>query len=75
MLFGGRKYMDNSFDEALHCFDLQRRRWSELKVGGDHPCVRTGHAAIPCSGGFLVFGGLGMNGDYYKDVYVLRLFE
>lgn len=75
MLFGGRKYMDNTFDSALHCFDLQSRRWSDLKVGGQPPLVRTGHSAITCAGGFLVFGGLGSTGEFFNDTFALRLFE
>jgi len=75
MVFGGRKYTDNSFDPALHCYDLQRRRWSDLKVHGEHPQVRTGHAAIPCGSGFLVFGGLGQNGEYFNDTFLLRLWS
>ncbi|KAG8470723.1 hypothetical protein KFE25_009144 [Diacronema lutheri] len=75
MLFGGRKFSENTFDSALHCFDLQARRWSELAVGGLQPRVRTGHAAIPCNGGFLVFGGLSsVRDEYFNDVFMLRLF-
>jgi hypothetical protein len=38
VVFGGRNpYVANSFDSALHCFDLQRRQWSGLAVGGEHP--------------------------------------
>lgn len=77
MLFGGRKYMDNSFDAAMHCLDLQARRWSAVKAGGDAPSARTGHAALACGGGMLVFGGLGSgeNPTYFSDAFVLRLFE
>eukprot|EP00302_Diacronema_sp_CCMP2436_P005724 CAMPEP_0179893108 /NCGR_PEP_ID=MMETSP0982-20121206/34600_1 /TAXON_ID=483367 /ORGANISM="non described non described, Strain CCMP 2436" /LENGTH=85 /DNA_ID=CAMNT_0021789657 /DNA_START=109 /DNA_END=363 /DNA_ORIENTATION=- len=55
VVFGG-DLANSMFDSALHSFDLQYRRWSDLAVGGEHPGVRTAHVMIPCGDGFLVFG-------------------
>ncbi|KAJ1618470.1 hypothetical protein T492DRAFT_892019 [Pavlovales sp. CCMP2436] len=61
VVFGGN--LANSLDSALHCFDLQRRRWSDLAVGGEHPRgIASGHAAIPCGGGHELF----------NDTFLLR---
>eukprot|EP00302_Diacronema_sp_CCMP2436_P032062 CAMPEP_0179991216 /NCGR_PEP_ID=MMETSP0984-20121128/4868_1 /TAXON_ID=483367 /ORGANISM="non described non described, Strain CCMP 2436" /LENGTH=125 /DNA_ID=CAMNT_0021910495 /DNA_START=370 /DNA_END=747 /DNA_ORIENTATION=+ len=57
MVFGGINHVSKSLNSVLHCFDLQQRRWSILAVGGEHPRARKFHAAIPCGGGFLIFGG------------------
>eukprot|EP00306_Pavlova_sp_CCMP459_P016970 CAMPEP_0185207994 /NCGR_PEP_ID=MMETSP1140-20130426/61272_1 /TAXON_ID=298111 /ORGANISM="Pavlova sp., Strain CCMP459" /LENGTH=126 /DNA_ID=CAMNT_0027775703 /DNA_START=12 /DNA_END=392 /DNA_ORIENTATION=+ len=75
ILFGGRQYMDNSFDAAMHCFDLRTQKWTRLTVGGESPRLRTGHSAVACSGAMLVFGGLGNSGEYFNDAFVLRLFD
>jgi hypothetical protein len=73
VVLGGRDlHAANSFDSALHCFDLQRRRWSDLAVGGRHPRARTGHAAIPCGGGVLIFGGCGST-HVLKGTFLLRV--
>ncbi|KAJ1625164.1 hypothetical protein T492DRAFT_911127 [Pavlovales sp. CCMP2436] len=72
VVFGGTNPVANSLDSALHCFDLQRRRWSDLALGGEHPRVRTGHAAIPCGGGVLIFGGRGSSNELFNDTFLLR---
>jgi len=76
VVFGGRDWrVANSFDSALHCFDLQRRRLIDLAVGGEgqgEPRGRSGHAAIPCEGGFLIFGGYA-SGRYFNDSFLLRV--
>mmetsp|Transcript_24792 Transcript_24792/g.58472 ORF Transcript_24792/g.58472 Transcript_24792/m.58472 type:complete len:96 (+) Transcript_24792:1-288(+) len=36
VVFGGCNYAINSYDPALHCFDLQRRRWSSLACEACH---------------------------------------
>ncbi|KAJ1624547.1 hypothetical protein T492DRAFT_911656 [Pavlovales sp. CCMP2436] len=72
VVFGGRDRLNNSFDSALHCFDLQRRRWSDLlAVSGEHPRERTYHAAIPCGGGVLIFGGSGSGNERFNDTFLL----
>jgi len=72
MLFGGR-YL-NELD-SVHCFDLQRRRWSDLAVSGEHPRVRINYAAIPCGDGVLVYGGLGTGGLCLNDTFLLRVWS
>jgi len=70
VLFGGRGR------SALHCFDLQRRRWSNLTTGGvraNNPCARSGHTLIPCGGGVLIFGGRGLDDEYLNDTVLLRV--
>jgi len=77
VVFGGGTR--NSFDSSLYCFDLQRRRWSDLAVGGEPPCARANHAAISCGDGVLVFGGSGPFIDIQgtlkicKDTFLLRV--
>ncbi|KAJ1624058.1 hypothetical protein T492DRAFT_882564 [Pavlovales sp. CCMP2436] len=63
----------NSLDSALHCFDLQRRRWSDFVAGGEHPRARIGHTVIPCGGGALIFGGYGSGGKHFNDTFLLRV--
>ncbi|KAJ1632697.1 hypothetical protein T492DRAFT_867794 [Pavlovales sp. CCMP2436] len=70
VVFGGD--LANSLDPALHCFDLQLRRWSGLAVGGEYPPARTFHAAILCGGGVLIFGGGLSGGERLNDTFLLR---
>ncbi|KAJ1624059.1 hypothetical protein T492DRAFT_882566 [Pavlovales sp. CCMP2436] len=72
VVFGG-DLANSVFDSALHCFDLQRRRWSDLAVGGDHSRVRAFHAAIPCGGGVLIFDGRGSGHELSNDTFLLRV--
>jgi len=60
-------------DPALHCFNLQHRRWSDLAVGSEHPGVRMAHVMIPCGGGVLIFGGRGSSNELFDDTCLLRL--
>jgi len=72
VVFGGYSDATDPFDSALHCFDLQRRRWSDLlAVSGEHPRERTYHAAIPCGGGVLIFGGSGSGNERFNDTFLL----
>jgi len=73
VVFGGCNYAINSYDPALHCFDLQRRRWSGLTADGEHLRARTGHAVIPCGDGVLIFGGLGSSKTLFNDSFLLRV--
>jgi len=67
--------MASSFDSALHCFDLQGRCWSCLAIGGVLPRARSSHAAIPCRGGFLIFGGRGLSNEHLNDTFLLRVWS
>ncbi|KAJ1632226.1 hypothetical protein T492DRAFT_990639 [Pavlovales sp. CCMP2436] len=74
VLFGGSDpNVASSFDSALYCFDMQRRRWSRLAVGGEHSRARNYHAAIPCGGGVLIFGGRSSSGERLNDTFLLRV--
>ncbi|KAJ1619074.1 hypothetical protein T492DRAFT_430312 [Pavlovales sp. CCMP2436] len=77
VVFGGYDQhvvnMASSFDSALHCFDLQRQRWRCLAVGGEQSRACSDHAAIPCGGGFLIFGGRGSGGERFNDTFLLRV--
>ncbi|KAJ1633171.1 hypothetical protein T492DRAFT_982778 [Pavlovales sp. CCMP2436] len=73
VVFGGYNYAIESYEPALHCFDLQRRRWSDFAVGGEHPHARTSQAAIPCGGGFLIFGWANSSDEvFFNDTFLLR---
>jgi len=77
VVFGGTNtnspFEANSLNSALHCFDLQRRWWSDIAVGGEHLRARSDHAAIPCGGVVLIFGGLGSGGEHFNDTFLLRM--
>ncbi|KAJ1632230.1 hypothetical protein T492DRAFT_990686 [Pavlovales sp. CCMP2436] len=76
VLFGGSDpNVASSFDSALHCFDLQGRCWSCLAIGGVLPRARSSHAAIPCRGGFLIFGGRGLSNEHLNDTFLLRVWS
>jgi len=70
VVFGGYIDATDSYDPELHCFDLQRRRWSDLVVGGEHPHARSNHAVIPCGGGVLIFCS---NNTLLDDTFLLRV--
>jgi len=63
----------NSNDSTLHCFDLQRRRWSSPTAVAEQPRARWGHAAIPCGSGVFIFGGRGWCGEFLNDTFLLRV--
>jgi len=70
VVFGGTNHVTDPNDSVLHCFDLQRRRWSDLVVGGEHPHARSNHAVIPCGGGVLIFCS---NNTLLDDTFLLRV--
>jgi len=76
VVFGGNNPAQRQvFDLALRCFDLHRRRWIDLAVGGGDEITRsrTHHAAIPCGGGVLIFGGCGSDYEHLNETVLLRV--
>eukprot|EP00752_Nemacystus_decipiens_P008951 g7992.t1 len=70
LVFGGRNFKTGIFTGGLHCFDADRQAFvrfphaeafsrESVHPGGMWNGLRmTGHAAVPCSRGLLVVGGL-----------------
>jgi len=73
LVFGGCDESTDFASSALHCFDLQRRRWSDLAVSGVFPPARAYHVAIPYGGGVIIFGGVGSADEFLNDTVLLRV--
>eukprot|EP00903_Cladosiphon_okamuranus_P010078 g9546.t1 len=69
LVYGGRNFKTGIFTGGLHCFDVDRQAFvrfpaeafsrESVHPGGMWNGLRmTGHAAVPCSRGLLIVGGL-----------------
>ncbi|KAF8317991.1 galactose oxidase [Clavulina sp. PMI_390] len=52
-------------DSSLYLLDLDFREWIRVKIAGDVPPARYGHAAAMCGSKFYVYGG--QEGDTFFD--------
>ena len=73
LLFGGMDDIRQLSDGYI--LDLSTMTWSSLRMLGEVPCRRTGHAIIPLSPGFLLLFG-GFDGtSFLNDGHFLRMEE
>ena len=67
LIFGGRN--DNDVND-IHCFDLKKYCWKEIKLAGPRPVARRRLTCIKLGQSSLVLFG-GFNGHYFNDLYAL----
>ena len=78
VIFGGRNFLQASFDERVYIFDVTNERWHVRSARDDEAATdasvglhmtRTGHSAIEYNGSILVFGGL-HNVDRNQNIFL-----
>jgi hypothetical protein len=78
VVFGGRNFLESSFDDKVYILDVTNERWHVRSARDDETAklalhmTRTGHSAIEYNGSVLVFGGL-HNVDRYQNVFLSDL--
>ena len=51
---------------------------SKQRANKKHPPLwerHTGHIAVPCRGGLIMFGGMGRDGTMNSEIYRLNIFD
>ena len=78
VIFGGRNFLQASFDERVYILDVKTERWhvrsardedSATDASAGLRMTRTGHSAIEYNGSIIVFGGL-HNVDSHQNVFL-----
>lgn len=68
LVFGG--YISGMRSNRSFIFNIETKRWSELKTNGTPPIGRSDHAAIIYNGDMYVIGGtiddVGRTADFWK---------
>ncbi|CAK8692263.1 kelch domain-containing protein 3-like [Clavelina lepadiformis] len=74
-LFGGRNdILGASACQGLYCFNTEHFKWSKVKVKGDIPCGRDGHAMCVANGNIYVFGGFEVDTNRFSnDLFMLDM--
>ena len=57
LIFGGDESTSRLADTQTHVFDTWAQRWVQVKVTGEAPAARAGHAACALGGAWYVSGG------------------
>lgn len=81
VVYGGRNFLESSFDDQVYILDVTHERWHALSARADDVAqdastalhmTRTGHSAIEYNGSVIVFGGL-HNVDRYQNTFLSDL--
>jgi N-acetylneuraminic acid mutarotase len=70
IIFGGVSATKRRYNE-VSCFDLIRKLWFTVDIGGSIPCSRSFHQAAAIEGAMYVFGGVTEGGKKLGDTYRL----
>jgi len=74
-LFGGQIYNGPDgylFNNDLHTFDIETKKWEEVETTGDIPSKRSQHSSILYKNFLFIIGGHDSN-YFYRDFYYLNL--
>mmetsp|Transcript_27060 Transcript_27060/g.36164 ORF Transcript_27060/g.36164 Transcript_27060/m.36164 type:complete len:155 (+) Transcript_27060:539-1003(+) len=66
-ILGGRNNEDIS---DLHCFEIDKSKWTKLEIGYPLPKPRRRHSAIFVASTIVMFGGF--DGDFFNDMHLLH---
>ena len=66
-ILGGR---NNDDINDLHCFDLNKKLWSQVEIGHPMPKPRRRHSAVFVSSTLVMFGGF--DGEFFNDFHMLH---
>ena len=78
IVFGGHYYAgDNKFEylNETWVLDIEQLSWHKVGCSGDVPSPRYGHSTHLFGSRMFVFGGRGIDGVVFKDMYFLDLLE